>query len=198
MNGYAGYNSTVTNNGAESTWHHIKDVVKKNGTSRINLLLKSLFAHLKFKGAAQCALQKFKYSFPSQPVASSETWRNVQRWMSELMFGFRIFQGNAETFGEYVTDFDTLDLLTGRQESLYDVIMSQRESGARFRERDIMIIMLPSVSLIKKFKAVRHQDWVPICNDAFVQCTFPPTPPSLNTIDASLVSAAGRHRDSQG
>ena len=27
-----------------------------------------------------------------------------------------------------------------------------------------MIIMLPSVSLIKQFKEQKHQDWVPICN----------------------------------
>ena len=85
------------------------------------------------------------------------------------MFAFRIFQGNAESFGEYVAAFDTLGLLTGRQESIYNIIMSQRESGFLFRERDIMIVMLPSVSLIKKFKADKHQDWVPICNAAYIE-----------------------------
>jgi len=161
MNGYAGYNSTVTNNGAESTWHHIKDIVKSNGTTRINVFIKSLFAHLEFKGEETYATQKFKYSFPVHPEASPETWRNVQRWRSELMYAFRIFQGNAESFGEYVVAFDTLDLRTGRQESIYNIIMSQRESGFLFRERDIMIIMLPSVSLIKQFKKDKYQDWVP-------------------------------------
>jgi len=74
------------------------------------------------------------------------------------MFAFSIFQGNAESFGECVAAFDTLHLRTGRQESIYNIIMSQRESGFRFHERDIMIVILPSVSLIKQFKADKHQD----------------------------------------
>ena len=83
--GYAGYNSTVTNNGAESTWHHIKDIVKSNGTARINVFIKSLFAHLQFKGEETYTTQRFKYWFPVHPEASPETWRNVQRWRSELL-----------------------------------------------------------------------------------------------------------------
>ncbi len=115
--------------GVESTWHHIKDIVKSNGTARINVFIKTLFAHLQFKGEETYSTERFKYSFPVHPEASPETWRNIQRWRSELMFAFRIFQGNAESFGEYVVAFDTLDLRTGRQESIYNIMMSQRESG---------------------------------------------------------------------
>lgn len=169
MNGYAGYNSTVTNNGAESTWHHIKDAVKRNGTARINVFLKSLFAHLKFKSEDASYSRLFKFSFPSVPKASADTWRDVQRWRSQLMFAFRVYQGNAATFAEYVAAYDTLHVLTGRQDSLYTVLMRQRESGVRIRERDVSIVMLPTPALIKTFGADKYQDWVPKCNQAYLK-----------------------------
>ena len=80
MIGHAGYNSTVSNNGAESTWKHIKDLVKRNRIVHINVFIKSLFGHLKFKGQEEYASSEFNpYSFPKLPRADADTWRQVQK-----------------------------------------------------------------------------------------------------------------------